>query len=102
METEKLQKRIDGCTDAQDMLAIARAYLSGNPVYDPVAAEAWLNKAIQTGDPVYAPQAMGLLAREILGKEQIFPDSEMEELRRRMEIAQGEEKQELEELLSLV
>ena len=102
MELEILQKTIDSCTEARDMITIAQAYLEGGPVCDRVAAEAWLTKAVETGDPICSPRAMALLARKILGKKQILLASEIPELRKAQETARGMEKTELEELLLLV
>lgn len=102
MEMDQLQFRIDNGKTAEDYLTIARQYLAGSPVRDPVAAQAWLNKAIEADDPVISPAAMGLLAREVLGKKQVIPEEEIAELKLRAKRAAGREKQELEALLELV
>ena len=102
MNPAELQKRIDSCTTPEDMTFIALAYLDGAVLRDPVAAESWLLRAIDGDDPVWSPAAMGILARRILGKEQLFSPGELRALRRRAEQAADREKVELEALLDLV
>ena len=102
MNLAELQKRIDTCRTPEDMTAIAQAYLDGTVLRDPVAAESWLQRAIDTGDPVWSPAAMGILARRILGKEQLYSPEELLALTVRAARAVGTEKLELDSLLELV
>lgn len=102
MNQAELQKRIDNCSTPEDMTQIAQAYLDGTVLRDPVAAESWLLRAIDADDPVWSPRAMGILARRILGKEQIFGPGEIRELKRRAAQAVDRERVELEALLELV
>ena len=102
MNRETLQKRIDNCCTPEDMTFIALAYLDGTVLRDPVAAESWLQRAIDSDDPVWSPAAMGILARRILGKEQLFSPGELLALRDRASRASGREKEELDRLLELV
>lgn len=101
MEVTQLQRQIDNCTGAEDMTAIALAYLAGTVIRDAVAAEAWLMKAIEQDDPVHSPRAMGIFGRELLGRDRILPQEEIPELRARAARAEGRERAELEALLSL-
>ena len=102
MKTAELQRLIDGCAAPADMTAIARSYLEGTVIRDMVAAEAWLMKAIAADDPVHSPLAMGILTREILGKDRVIPEQEIPVLRSRLKNAVGREREELEALLKLV
>ena len=102
METARLQQCIDNCRDAADMTRIAQAYLDGTVLRDPVAAEAWLMKAIEAEDPIQSPKAMALLARRILGQDKVIADSEIPILLKEMADAPNEQRAELEALLSFV
>lgn len=102
MNLAQLQKRIDTCRTPEDMTAIAQAYLDGTVLRDPVAAESWLQRAIDADDPVWSPAAMGILARRILGKEQLYSPEELLALTGRAARAVGTEKTELDSLLELV
>ena len=102
METARLQQWIDSCSGAGDMTRIAQAYLEGTVIRDPVAAEAWLMKAIETGDPIHSPVAMDLLARRILGLDRVIREEEVPILRQELSEARDERRTELEVLLGLV
>jgi len=102
MNGTELQHQIDACMTAEDMVAIARQYLEGTVIRDPVAAHAWLMRAMEADDPVWSARAMGILAREILGVNQVIPKAEAETLRALAEHAEGKEKRELDALLALV
>lgn len=101
MNTDTLQQLINHGSDPNIMISIAEAYLRGDPLYDPVSAEAWLLKAIGTEDPLAAPRAMGLLAREILKQENVLSDGDYLDIRRRLDIADSAERDELLALLKL-
>lgn len=100
MERKILQQRIDGCSGAAEMIEIALAYLDGAVLRDAVAAEAWLNRAIETEEPIHSARAMGILVTRVMGREQVYSDEEYLELRRRAEAAVESEKAELDALLS--
>ena len=102
MNPAQWQHKIDFCSGAEEMVLIAREYLKGTLIRDPVAAEAWLLRAIEADDPVHSPEAMGILAREVLRKDRVIPEEEIPELRSRAAAAKGREKEVLEALLKLV
>lgn len=102
MEREKLQLLIMRGEEPEIMLTIAKSYLDGDVVFDTVAAEGWLMKAIEADDPVVSPKAMAMLATRILGKKEILTDTDYQDIRNRVETASGEERKELETLLKLV
>lgn len=101
MDIEAMQLLIDSGGDPKTMLAIAEGYLEGAVLRDTVAAEAWLMRAVEAEDPLESPRAMAMLASRILGKEEVFPDSEYLSLRRRAETAVGQERISLLALLEL-
>lgn len=101
MEKEKMQKLIDSGETPEAMIAVAQAYLDGGVLRDPVAAEGWLMKAIEAGDPVQSSKAMGILAVRVLGKNQVLTDEDYRDIRYRAQTAVGRERQELLALLSL-
>ena len=102
MESQEFQQMIDSCTTAEHMVAIAGAYLSGTVVRDLTAAQGWLMKAIEADDPVVSPQAMGILARQILKRDRVIPPGDVPDLRSRWTLAEGREREELEALLKLI
>lgn len=101
MERENMQQLIDAAKTPEEMIAVAQAYLDGRLLRDPVAAEAWLMKAIEAEDPVQSPRAMGILAVRILGASRVLTDQDYLDIRRRARTAVGRERQELLALLSL-
>ncbi len=100
MNLSTMQAMIDGCATPGDMTAIAEAYLSGAILRDTVAAEAWLMKAIEAEDPAESPRAMAVLAKFILHRP-LLTREDAEDIRRRAETAQGEQRQQLLHLLAL-
>lgn len=101
MDIPKMQQRIDAAESAAAMIAVAEGYLDGEVLRDPVAAEAWLMRAIETEDPVQAPKAMAVLAARILKKEEVLSDSDYQDIRRRFQTAAGQEREALLALLAL-
>lgn len=101
MDIIQMQRHIDTAKSAAAMIAVAEAYLDGEVLCDPVAAEAWLMRAIGTEDPVQAPNAMGLLAVRILRKEEVLSDSDYQDIRRRAQTAGDQEREVLLGLLEL-
>ncbi|MDO5153411.1 MAG: hypothetical protein Q4D50_08620 [Eubacteriales bacterium] len=101
MEKEKMQKLIDSGNTPEAMIAVAQAYLDGGVLRDPVAAEGWLMKAIEAGDPVQSPKAMGILAVRVLGKDRVLSDADYRDIQRCVQSAEGAERQELLALLTL-
>lgn len=81
MEQKEMQRLID-CTEPAAMLRVARAYLDGDILRDRVAAEAWLLRAVDAGEPVTAAKAMGILARELWQIDEPLSDADVLDLRR--------------------
>lgn len=100
MNIQKVQELIDTCGSPADMVTVAGAYLAGEVLHDPVAAEAWLMKAIAAEDPLESPKAMAVLAKKVLGQRLLTPEDERD-IRCRVETARGEERQLLQMLLEL-
>ena len=106
MTRDELQKIIRICMDTESekngkwMLEIAEAYIDGEILQDKVAAEAWLAKAIMLEDAT-SILAMGILCREILGKEEVLSDEDYKDIYLEYQMAGTKGKKELEELLSL-
>jgi len=100
MNLSTMQEMIDSCATPADMTGIAEAYLEGTVLRDAVAAEAWLMKAIEAEDPVESPRAMAVLAKSILHRPMLTRE-DAEDIRRRAETAQGEQRQQLLALLAL-
>ena len=101
MTKEKMQERLDKKEKSPwEMREIAEAYLRGDVLKDMVAAEGWLMKVIETEDTKEAPCAMALIARNILGKEQVFSDEDYLKMKEDLKTAKVDERKELEELLS--
>ena len=97
---EELQKMIDlPDKQAKQMREIGQSYLRGDVLKDAVAAESWLMKVIEAEDAKESPLAMALIAKEILGKEQIFSDKDYLQIKEEAENAEGEKRTELELLL---
>ena len=106
MTRDKLQEKIKICTDTNTdqngkwMLEIAEAYIKGDILQDKVAAEAWLEKVIALEDDT-SVVAMGILSREILGKEEVLSDADYKDIYIEYQMADEKRKKELEGLLSL-
>ena len=100
MEIHQMQALIDGADTAEKMDAVGRAYQEGALLRDEVAAEAWLLRAVEQGDPVGSVKAMGSLAR-LLGKPEPLTDEDYLDIRRRLPTAEGQERQTLLALLEL-
>ena len=96
---EALKALLAGEKSPETMFRIAEIYLT--ELQDPVAAEAWLQKTMETGDPVWGPAAMGMLARRILGREVVLSYRELQEICCRLKHAAGEEKLRLQSLRAL-
>lgn len=101
MDIPQMQQRIDAAESAAAMIAVAEGYLDGEVLRDPVAAEAWLMRAIETEDPVQAPKAMAVLAARILKKAEVLSDSDYQDIRRQARTAAGQERDALLGLLAL-
>lgn len=102
MTKEELQKKIDdGEWDLQNMKEIAKSYLRGDIIHDTTAAEAWLRKIIDREEGIYSMEAMALLAKEIWKKEEILSDEDYLHICKIYQQTYGEERKELEYLLSL-
>ncbi len=100
MDILSMQTMIDTGDTPAAMTAIAKAYLNGAVLRDTVAAEAWLMKAIEAGDPLESPRAMAVLAQSILHRPMLTLE-DAEDIRRRAQTAQGEQRRQLLELLKL-
>lgn len=101
MDVERMQRLIDRGDRPEIMNDIALGYLDGAVLRDPVAAEAWLMKAIEAGDPRESPRAMAVLARRILGRGEILTDEDYLDIRSRAETAGEAEGELLDALLEL-
>lgn len=101
MDVTAMQALIDRGSHPKDMTAIALAYLDGAVLRDPVAAEAWLMRAIEAEDPLESPKAMAVLASRILGKGEPLPDQDYLDILRQARTAQGQERETLLALLDL-
>lgn len=102
MTKEELQKKINyGEQDIQSMKEIAESYLRGDIIRDTTAAEAWLRKIIDREEGIYSMEAMALLAKEIWKKEEILSDEDYLYICQIYQQTYGEERKELEYLLSL-
>lgn len=101
MTREELQAKIDKeHQDAKNMRKIGESYLRGDVIHDMVAAEAWLMKVIEQEDGKEAPIAMALIARNIMGKQEVFSDADYLDMKQRLAMAEGAEREELEKILS--
>jgi len=98
MTRTELQSLIDHADSAAEMLRIGRAYLEGRVLYDRVAAEAWLLKAVETEDPLLSPQAMYLLAEQIL-KVPVLTDADRQDIAADLKTAAADKKPALNALL---
>lgn len=100
MTKEEFQKKIDKpAKSSKDMREIGEAYISGEVLRDPVAAEGWLMKVIEGEDQVEAAYAMKRLAVDLLGKETVISHEDYLEIKKDLEHADEKMKQELEALL---
>ncbi len=100
MDILSMQTMIDTGDTPAAMTDIAEAYLNGAVLRDAVAAEAWLMKAIEAEDPMESPRAMAVLAKSILHRP-MLTRQDAEDIRRRAQTAQGEQRRQLLELLEL-
>lgn len=100
MDVLSMQAMIDACDTPALMTSIAEAYLEGAVLRDAVAAEAWLMKAIEAEDPLESPRAMAVLAKSILHRP-LLTRQDAEDIRRRAQTAQGEQRRQLLALLEL-
>ncbi len=100
MDVLSMQAMIDTGDTPAAMTDIAEAYLNGAVLRDTVAAEAWLMKAIEAEDPLESPRAMAVLAKSILHRP-MLTRQDAEDIRRRAQTAQGEQRRQLLELLEL-
>ena len=83
---EELQKLIDILEKTpEEMRIIGESYLKGDVLDDKVAAEAWLNKVIETGDNEDSFLAMQLLAREIWRKQNVISIRDYEDMKKDFE-----------------
>ncbi len=102
MTIEELQERINQKDkSAEEMRKIGESYLRGDVLKDLVAAEGWLQRVVESEDSIEAPIAMALIAKELLGKEQILSDADFLAIKREWEVSEGENRKELETLLGL-
>lgn len=101
MDITQMQRRIDAAKSAAAMICVAEAYLDGEVLRDPVAAEAWLMRAIETEDPLEAPKAMAVLAARILKKEEVLSDLDYQDILGRVQTADTQERETLLALLAL-
>lgn len=100
MNTAQLQRAIDQDTPPA-MISVAQSYLRGDILRDPVAAEAWLLRAVAAEDALISPRAMGLLATKLWQIKEPLSDADYLQMRRRVKDARGAERQTLLELLKL-
>lgn len=83
MTKEEIQKLIDKKDKTpEEMRMIAESYLKGEILQDHIAAEAWFQKVIETGDNKDSLIAMVLLARKIWGKEIVISEKDFEDMRK--------------------
>lgn len=83
MTRGEMQKLIDISEKTpEEMRIIAESYLSGDILRDKVAAEAWFNKVIETGDNDSSILAMLQLAGKIWGKEMIVSEKDYEDMKK--------------------
>lgn len=101
MDITQMQRRIDAAKSAAAMIYVAEGYLDGEVLRDPVAAEAWLMRAIETEDPLEAPKAMAVLAARILKKEEALSDLDYQDIFGRVQTADTQERETLLALLAL-
>ena len=101
MDISQMQLQIHTAKSAAAMISVAQAYLDGEVLHDPVAAEAWLMRAIETEDFLEAPKAMSILAGRILKKKEILSDSDYQDILSRLQTADDQEREALLALLKL-
>lgn len=100
MNAKQLQRLLD-MDSPPAMLAAAKSYLRGDVLHDPIAAEAWLLRAVAAEDAKISPRAMGLLATRLWQIEEPLSDADYLDMCRRLQQTQGEERRTLLELLKL-
>lgn len=100
MDIQQFQQLIHRAATAEEMVCIAQCYTEGQVVRDPVAAEAWLLRAVELEDPVWSVRAMGDLAR-LLGRTEILSDQDLEQILRELPNARGPDRLTLLELQKL-
>ena len=101
MDISQMQLQIHTAKSAAAMISVAQAYLDGEVLHDPVAAEAWLMRASETEDFLEAPKAMSILAGRILKKKEILSDSDYQDILSRLQTADDQEREALLALLKL-
>ena len=101
MDKEKLQLLIDTAQTPEAWLSIAKAYMDGSVLRDPVAAEAWAYKALENGDSAVSADVMAFIAHRILRKEKILEDADLADIYARLPESEEEEKDFLQRLLRL-
>lgn len=101
MKLQQLQNLIDQGQTLEEMMCIAEAYLGKGPIRDPTAAQAWLMRVIEAEDPIRSPQAMVLLAREILHTAPVFSEDDLTDIRAHLNMEKDPEKSQLQYLLKL-
>lgn len=102
MTEEQLQYLIaKGEHTPEEMCAIGESYLHGDVLRDPVAAQAWLMQAAESGENCAAVRAMELLARELWQVDEVLPGADWEAIRRDAQNAKGERAEYLHALLAL-
>ena len=83
MTREEFQIQIDKENKTpEELRIIAESYLEGKIVKDLVAAEAWFQKVIETGDNKDSMIAMILLAKKIWGKEIVISEKDFADMKK--------------------
>lgn len=102
MLKEKMQEMIEKTDHSPErMRMIGEAYIRGDVLYDPVAAEAWLMLAIEQGESEDAVHAMELIARVLHRKEKVLSDEDYMDVWRELQKADPGRRGYLEKLLEL-
>lgn len=96
MTREQLQKQIDKANHtAREMRLIGESYLKGDVIKDKVAADAWLMKVVEMEEPVESALAMIVIAKEILGVEEVISEKDYEDMKKEIKISEKNEELEI-------
>ena len=103
LEKNELQKLIDKEEKKpEEMRIIGESYLRGDVLRDNTAAEAWLQKVIDSGDSKDSIIAMTLLARGIYGMDNIISEKDYRAMQEELNNCKEEEREKVKEMLDVI
>ena len=103
LEKKELQKLIDKEEKTpEEMRIIGESYLRGDVLRDNMAAEAWLQKVIDSGDSKDSIIAMTLLMREIYGIDNVISEKDYQTMQEELNNCKEEDRGKVKEMLDVI